>query len=489
MKSILFLFLFSNLLLSQVEKVQTSKEQKKTAKSKDYNKIPRASLIKGTVPLEFELIYNYVRRKLPRKRRLELLKLTHELSVNFQKVPIENLMFFIKAEVYRSLIQFEFDVYVQKIDINPSFLLKLEQRIQASKGLYDDFAVFILTSLINDFDPYMDSPVFKNLAKVNKANEGDMKLAAEIRRKLKYLNKWFYIADKYDPDRFNKITYEVAWKVLYNLKSYVEVLGYFSGRLFVEEPVAFFDLPPIPEQNVAENIFNLEPDYSEINSLEKIALEEQMKGQKIVQGLTPPEMQQPPVQIPAGQDLNSMGEPAYGVPAYGQIPLDPNIPIDPNTGLPYDPATGYPIDPATGQIIDPNTGMPIDPSMIHQDPNQMMAQDPNAPTQIYDPYNQGYPVDPNQGPMLPGAEIIPGNQMAPNYMPQQGYMPGQDESQGELPWIPDEYGDQLQGIEQQSDFIDTPDGKKYKDGVYIVPNGGAVKSDEGTETSDSDDDF
>ena len=51
-------------------------------------------------------------------------------------------MFFVKAEVYRSLIQYEFDVYVQKINVSPSFLIKLEQKVQASKGIYDKFAVF-----------------------------------------------------------------------------------------------------------------------------------------------------------------------------------------------------------------------------------------------------------------------------------------------------------------------------------------------------------
>ena len=43
---------------------------------------------------------------------------------------------------------------------------------------------FLITALINDFDPYMNSPIFKNMNKVNSKNAKDMKLAAELEENL-----------------------------------------------------------------------------------------------------------------------------------------------------------------------------------------------------------------------------------------------------------------------------------------------------------------
>jgi hypothetical protein len=507
MKFLTVLIIFTCLVSSSfaAKGKKPSKKSKKKKSSDILKKIPKPKINPNLLPLEFEVVYNYVRKKLPRKRRYEFLKLTHDLNKNFQKVPRENLMFFVKAEVYRSLIQYEFDVYVQKINVSPSFLIKLEQKVQASKGLYDKFAIFLITALINDFDPYMNSPVFKNMSRVNSKNADDMKLAAEIRRKLSYLSKWFYIADKYDPDRFNKITYKIAWKVLYNLKSYMEVLGHFSGKLHLEDPVAYFELPPLmappkPEMAIADIVFDAPVDYSEVSQLEQIATAEVAKAKKLVQGLTPAIMQDPNSQYAPGQ--NQLGTPIFppGQQPYGQAGMQPGMQPGMQEQVPY------------GQYQDPNmqgqAGMYQDPNMqgqpgMYQDPN-MQGQ---AGIQQYDPYGQyqdpnmaaqpgmqgldpmagmqqGYPQQgyPQQG--YPQQGAYPQDQYYPQQgaMPQQGDMPGQEQ----LPWMPDEYGDQLQNLDQPTDFVETPDGQKYKDGVYIVPNGGKQQSSSGDEEDDED---
>jgi hypothetical protein len=89
-------------------------------------KTPKPKLIKGTTPVEFEMVFNFVRKNVKIKERLKLLKLAHKLDGHFKLLPKENLFFFLKSEVYRNIIQYEFDTYVQRIDVNPILLQKLK---------------------------------------------------------------------------------------------------------------------------------------------------------------------------------------------------------------------------------------------------------------------------------------------------------------------------------------------------------------------------
>jgi hypothetical protein len=453
-------------------------------------KIPKAKVIKGILPLEFEMIYNYVRKKIPRKKRLDFLKLTHDINKNFQKVPKENLMFSIKAEVYRSLIQYEFDVYVQNIDINPIFINNLDRKVKTGKGLYDKLSIWLITALINDFEPYMNSEVFKNLNKINKNNATDMKLANEIKRKLRYLSKWFYIADKYDPERFNNIVYKMAWKVLTNLKSYMEIMGHFSGKLHLEQPVAYFELPPLPDSknNPATmpnqlSKFEIPQDYSSISHFLVEAAKQEAQAKTIIKNMDAT----PPNPIQNGEYLGQVPyDPNFQNGGQGQVPYDPNFQNGDQGQVPYDPNFQ---NGGQGQVpYDPNfqnggqEQVPYDPNFQNGGQEQV-PYDPNQPAMGQ---NQYVPYDPYTDTIMNRPQ---GQMPAQNGGAQQGQQQtdqyGDAYPQGEMPWVPDEYGDQLQQV-QESNYIETPDGKKYKDGVYVVPHGGKSAT---TDESEEDEEF
>ena len=87
MKFLAILFIFVCLVNSSfAAKGKKSSKKSKKKKSTDLlKKIPKPKINPNLLPLEFEVVYNYVRKKLPRKRRYEFLKLTHDLNQTSKK--------------------------------------------------------------------------------------------------------------------------------------------------------------------------------------------------------------------------------------------------------------------------------------------------------------------------------------------------------------------------------------------------------------------
>jgi hypothetical protein len=301
----IFIFCLSSGSLSHAQLVKTPK------------------LVEKLLPAEFELVYKNISNNLEPQRKEEFIRLSHRLNDNFKKIPFINLVFMLKSEIYRSIIQYQFDMYIQKIDINLSFLKNLEQKVISNKGSYTRISLWILLAIAADLDPYLDTDVFANLHKVDKKKPKDMKMAAEIKKKLKYLKKWFYIADKFSPLKFNSVVIKMSWDILYSINSYVEVLGHFTSyaQENLNKEVEFFELPALPNNVAKETLSNfvLQADYQELNLIEIAAEKAQAEALALLKSLNgqPPE---PIQEVPQGPALDPYGMPLVDMPPMDNIP-------------------------------------------------------------------------------------------------------------------------------------------------------------------------
>ena len=203
-------------------------------------------IIPNTTPIEFELLYSTIQSTLIPKEKDEFLVLSHHLQNFFNRVEQDQLFFLIKSIIYKSVIQYEFDFYIQYIDVNSMFLKKIQQKLNTNKEHYNDFSQWIIRSILGDLEIYIDTPILDQLGQLSKDSQEDMKKAGEIERKLKYLRPWFYTVEKLKPKELTNLVREMSWKILYRVFYYTRLMNFYSGVFTPQNDVKFFKLPAIP---------------------------------------------------------------------------------------------------------------------------------------------------------------------------------------------------------------------------------------------------
>jgi hypothetical protein len=203
-------------------------------------------IIPNTTPVEFELLYNSIQGSLIPKEKDEFLLLSHHLQNFFNRIDQDQLFFLIKSVIYKSVIQYEFDFYIQYIDVNSMFLKKVQQKLVSNKENYSGFSEWIIRSILGDLEIYIDTPLLDQLGQLSKDSQEDMKKIGEIERKLKYLRPWFYTVEKLKPKEFSNLSREISWKILYRIFYYARIMNFYSGVFTPQSKINFFKLPPIP---------------------------------------------------------------------------------------------------------------------------------------------------------------------------------------------------------------------------------------------------
>jgi hypothetical protein len=203
-------------------------------------------IIPNKTPIEFELLYNSIQNSLIPKEKDEFLLLSHHLQNFFNRIDQDQLFFLIKSVIYKSIIQYEFDFYIQYIDVNSMFLKKVQQKLDSNKEHYNDFSQWIIRSLMGDLEIYVDTPLLDQLGQLSKDSQEDMKKIGEVERKLKYLRPWFYTVEKLKPKEFSNLSREISWKILYRVFYYTRIMNFYSGVFTPQSKINFFKLPAIP---------------------------------------------------------------------------------------------------------------------------------------------------------------------------------------------------------------------------------------------------
>lgn len=228
MKALLLFFIFINTCLAQ--------------------ELEYPEIIPNKLPLEFELAYNGIANTLIPDEKDAFLLLSMGLQENFQKMNSNQRDFLIKTTILKFLLQYQFDFYIQNIDVNRAFLAKIEQKLNSNKSTYSDFSQWLIKSILADMSEFKKDEALDQLSVINKSNEADMRKLALIKRKLKYIGPWFYVVDKMKPEEFNALMREASWRILKMIRSYSRLLTFYSGIYSVANTDTFFKLPPIPEQ-------------------------------------------------------------------------------------------------------------------------------------------------------------------------------------------------------------------------------------------------
>jgi hypothetical protein len=206
-------------------------------------------IIPSKTPIEFEMLYNRIQSTLIPKEKDDFLLLSHELQKYFNLIEENQLFFLIKSTIYKAILQFEFDFFIQEIDINNAFLNQIEAKLSANDKIYSIFDKWLINSIIADLFSYRNTPLLDQLGgtDVKSAKLEDMKLAAELRRKLRYLKPWFYTFDKLKPKEFTELTREASWRLIKMIYSSAKLFYFYTSVHSPPNDIQFFKLPPLPE--------------------------------------------------------------------------------------------------------------------------------------------------------------------------------------------------------------------------------------------------
>ncbi|MBL7663729.1 MAG: hypothetical protein JNM93_01255 [Bacteriovoracaceae bacterium] len=189
-----------------------------------------ARVIPGTVPTEFQLLIDSVNDSPSKPLVYGSAK---QINTNLAFATKKNVFFIMKSEIYKTVLDFEYDKYTPNIQLGPSLYSAAEEKYQKNKSVYSSFSSWIIRSLLSDLKFRIETQ--KGLEDIV---EG------------KYLRPWFKNIMSYSPKDFNLMTSRIASLSLLRITN---MSGIIKNQTVIDEKTSatmYFEIQDGPSNKV-----------------------------------------------------------------------------------------------------------------------------------------------------------------------------------------------------------------------------------------------
>ncbi len=150
-------------------------------------------LIPSSLPTEFHFIFSAVKKQISSQ---ELYDKCTELENNLLSVPKKYTFYVIKSEIYKSILDYEYDSYTPSIALNANVLEQMKRKLTLNEGSYTKVSHWIFRSFLSDLNFRI-----KNNQLFEKGPEN------------KFLRPWFKHMIQKTPEEFNQLTSEISLSI------------------------------------------------------------------------------------------------------------------------------------------------------------------------------------------------------------------------------------------------------------------------------------
>lgn len=144
------------------------------------------------------------------------------INKDLSKTPLANIIFLLKSEVHRGILESQYLSRKNMIQINESFLKGIEKKLSQFNLVYSEFSQWIIDSILKELSPYRKDQFILRYQSLGRTDFQGKKRAEKLMKSLSYVSAWLEIFDKYTPQKFNKLVNKVGIDILKQLsnKSY-----------------------------------------------------------------------------------------------------------------------------------------------------------------------------------------------------------------------------------------------------------------------------
>ena len=139
------------------------------------------------------------------------------INEDLSKTPKSNVLFLIKSEIYKSLLNNQHLPRKDEILINETLVKSIESKVEKHAEIYSEFAYWIANSVIEELAPYRSDKFLDKYQTIDRSNLKSRARAFELQRIAKYLSPWLLAFNENSPEDFNKLVSDIAVDTLKGL--------------------------------------------------------------------------------------------------------------------------------------------------------------------------------------------------------------------------------------------------------------------------------
>ena len=167
------------------------------------------------------------------------------INEDLSKTPKSNVLFLIKSEIYKSLLNNQHLPKKGEILINESLVKSIESKVQKHSEIYTEFAFWIANSVIEELAPYRSDNFLNKYQTINRTDLKARARAFELEKISKYLSPWILALNENSPEEFNQLVTLIAVDTITGLSKKSFYFKEFSSKNSDSKTPTFIEIPSI----------------------------------------------------------------------------------------------------------------------------------------------------------------------------------------------------------------------------------------------------
>lgn len=191
------------------------------------------------------------------------------INNDVKKMDQVNLLFLIKSEIYKGLLNNQYLAYSDSIQVSTVILKSIREKMKKYDLNYSAMSKWIFKSIESDLAPYEKDNFIDRYQTVNRTNIKERAKALELSKALKYISPWIIALESKTPDQFNELLTLICVDILKQLSRKTYFFSEFSTKFSTKERDGLFAIPNLPQDDPPVELPKTESTLSERSKEEK----------------------------------------------------------------------------------------------------------------------------------------------------------------------------------------------------------------------------
>tara|TARA_B100001971_G_C18268024_1_gene596356 strand:- start:31785 stop:32666 length:882 start_codon:yes stop_codon:yes gene_type:complete len=167
------------------------------------------------------------------------------INSDVKKLDKVNLLFLIKSEIYKGLLNNQYMSYSDSVQISSVILKSIREKFKKYDLNYSPMAKWIFQSIEKDLGPYEKDGFIDRYQTVNRSNIKERAKALELSKSLKYISPWIIALESKTPDQFNEMLAKISVDILKQISRKTYFFHEFSSQFATELREGLFVIPSL----------------------------------------------------------------------------------------------------------------------------------------------------------------------------------------------------------------------------------------------------
>lgn len=214
--------------------------------SQDPNRLLEKFVLEDQFSEELKIIVRHLaRHPISLERAQEVIAAAKVINNDIAKMDQVNLLYLVKSEIYKGLLNNQYLAYNDSIQISSVILKSIRGKMKKYDLNYSDMAKWVFQSIESDLSPYEKDGFIDTYQTVGGTNVKLRAKAMELTKALKYISPWIIAYESKTPEQFNSLLTNIGVDILVQLSRKTYFFSQFSSKFSNDSRDPIFRVPSL----------------------------------------------------------------------------------------------------------------------------------------------------------------------------------------------------------------------------------------------------